>query len=92
MAKIKSSSWLPKGKVQRTAASGRFVTSKHAASLPATTSREAVGKLDVKTYASKSGKASGLLRKIRLPNGDIITTVRGDVMDRALGRGEFKKA
>lgn len=91
MTKTKNSSWLPKGKAQTTAASGRFVTRKHTSSSRAAPPLEAAGKPEVKTSASKSGKASGLLRKIWLPNGDVITTVRGDVMDRALGRGEYKK-
>ena len=40
------------------------------------------GDLDVRS--SVSGR-------IDLPNGQFITTVRKDVMDRALGRGEFRK-
>jgi hypothetical protein len=45
----------------------------------------------------KSGGSSGthyrssVSGRIDLPNGQFITTVRKDVMDRALGRGEFKK-
>jgi len=39
---------------------------------------------------ARSSKGS-VSANIRLPNGDTITTVRRDVMDQALGRGEYKK-
>lgn len=41
--------------------------------------------------ASSRHPRSSVSGKIDLPNGQSITTVRKDVMDRALGRGDFKK-
>lgn len=77
-----SKSWLPKGGkggTYRSAASGRFLTSDVAHSNPSTKVAEG------KSYAhSPSGRFA-------LSDGTVIQTVRKDVMDRALGRGDFKK-
>jgi hypothetical protein len=85
MAKTPTKSWLPK----RNAPSGRFVMAKEASNSPRTTVTESsrnagTGSVSVNLRSSVSGRIS-------LPNGQSITTVRKDVMDRALGRGEFKK-
>ena len=87
MAKTPTKSWLPK----RNGSSGRFLTSKEAASSPRTTVTE-----NIRTAGNSSASVSANFRsnvsgRISLPNGRSITTVRKDVMDSALGRGEFKK-
>jgi hypothetical protein len=81
MAKTTSKSWLPK----RSGSTGRFLTAKEASDSPRTTV--------VEKGSSNSGVhyRSSVSGRIDLPNGQFITTVRKDVMDRALGRGEFKK-
>lgn len=92
MAKMKTSSWLPKGKSHTSAASGKFVSVKRVGGSPATSSTETAGSSGKMTTTAARGRSSSLLRNIRLPNGDVITSIRGDVMDRALRRGDFKKA
>lgn len=82
MAEAKGKSWLPKGGgTYRSSSSGRFVTMKTGEKSPATTVRES-SKKDSGLKASSSFK---------LRNGDSITSVRKDVLDQALSRGEFKK-
>lgn len=81
MAKSPTKSWLPK----RNASSGRFVTEKGDSNAPRTVVTEA-------SRNSSTGQfRSSVSGRINLPNGQFITTVRKDVMDSALGRGEFKK-
>lgn len=80
------SSWLPK----RSSSTGQFVVVKGDASRSART-------LTSETLSEGSNRSgsfhsrSSVSGRIDLPNGQFITTVRKDVMDRALGRGEFKK-
>jgi hypothetical protein len=77
-----SKSWLPKGaksSVRRSSGAGRFVTTHEGASGPSTTINEA---------RSSSASPSGA---ILLRNGTVIKTVRKDVLERALGVGEFRK-
>jgi hypothetical protein len=81
MAKTTSKSWLPK----RSGSTGRFLTAKEASDTPRNTVVEKSGNSSGANYRSS---VSG---RFVLPNGEYITTVRKDVMDRALGRGEFKK-
>jgi hypothetical protein len=82
MAGTKTKSWLPKGGgTHRSSSDGRFITVKSSESSPATTMRE-LSKKEAGLKASSSFK---------LRNGDSITSVRKDVLDRALSRGEFKK-
>ncbi len=77
MPKNQKSSWLPK--------KGSGWVKREA-----TTGRYIVTEgLSVRKSASPRGTVTGA---ISLPNGDSIPTVRKDVMDRALGRGEFKKS
>jgi hypothetical protein len=84
MAKTTSKSWLPK----RSGATGRFLIAKEGSDSPRTT---------VVENTSNDGRSGGthyrssVSGRFVLPNGEYITTVRKDVMDRALGRGEFKK-
>jgi hypothetical protein len=83
MAKMYTKSWLPK---RSTASSGgRFTTVKETSQAPRIFTTQA--SRDVATGQFR-GSVSG---RIDLPNGQFITTVRKDVMDRALGRGEFEK-
>lgn len=100
MAKAPSKSWLP----TRSSKSGQFLTERAGKASPTTTLREgsstkfarlsasgkvsATGKLSASAMGNHRSSVSG---RIDLPNGQSITTVRKDVMDRALGRGEFKK-
>ncbi len=85
MARTTSKSWLPK----RSGATGRFLTAKGTADSPRTSAVEKNAQGDgQKTAAHYRSSVSG---RIDLPNGQFITTVRKDVMDRALGRGDFKK-
>lgn len=80
------SSWLPK----RSTSTGRFVVVKDDSS-------KEIRKLAASTLTERSNRngvahtRSSVSGRIDLPNGQYITTVRKDVMDRALGRGEFKK-
>jgi hypothetical protein len=94
MAKPPAKSWLPKRSApqgqtneSRSATTGRYVTEPGMGKSPRTTIMD--GK------SAKSSPAvvyrSSVSGRIELPNGHSITTVRKDVMDRALGRGEFKK-
>jgi|688.fasta_scaffold408982_3 hypothetical protein len=79
-------SWLPKRSVSSRRLVGVNDDSVHQA-----------GMLAAKTVIEKSNRndntytRSSVSGRIDLPNGQHITTVRKDVMDRALGRGEFKK-
>ena len=91
MSKTNSSSWLPKGKTSRSAVSGRYATVAAAGKSAPTQHKGAAGSGIKEASAPRTGKGGGHSREIRLPNGDVITSVRGDVMDRALGRGDFKK-
>lgn len=85
MAKSPIKSWLP----QRNASSGRFLTKKVASNAPRTVVTETVS--NPSTVSGSVHLRSSVSGRISLPNGQSITTVRKDVMDRALGRGEFKK-
>jgi hypothetical protein len=81
MAKSPTKSWLPK----RNTSTGRFATVNEARNAPRTIVTE------VNPTSSTGQFRSSVSGRIDLPNGQFITTVRKDVMDRALGRGEFKK-
>jgi hypothetical protein len=81
MAKSPTKSWLPK----RGSSTGHFVNVKRASNEPRTVVTETSRTVNSGQFRSS---VSG---RIDLPNGQFITTVRKDVMDRALGRGEFKK-
>lgn len=85
MAKSPIKSWLP----QRNASSGRFLTKKVANNAPRPAVTETVS--NPGTVSGSVHLRSSVSGRISLPNGHSITTVRKDVMDRALGRGEFKK-
>lgn len=95
MSKPGKSSWLPKGgKSYRSAVSGQFVQAgNRAGKAPATTVvstyKGSAPPSKGSGYTVSAGKPS-FSRTISLPNGGILTSVRGDVMDRALGRGPFK--
>lgn len=84
MAKTPSKSWLPK----RSGSTGRFVTAIEGSSSPRTTMSERSSNDGPIVATHYRNSVSG---RFILPNGEYITTVRKDVMDRALGRGEFKK-
>ena len=84
MAKTPSKSWLPK----RGGSTGRFLTDKEGSDRPRTTVVEKSSNDDRSVATHYRSSVSG---RFVLPNGEYITTVRKDVMDRALGRGEFKK-
>lgn len=85
MAKTPPKSWLPK----RSGSTGRFLkASAGTDSPPRTTVVEQSGNSDRGEGIHYRSSVSG---RFVLPNGEYITTVRKDVMDRALGRGEFKK-
>ncbi|PXA95780.1 hypothetical protein DMC47_19030 [Nostoc sp. 3335mG] len=84
MAKTPSKSWLPK----RSGSSGRFLTAKEGSDRARTTETEKIGS---EGRSSNTHYRSSVSGRFVLPNGEYITTVRKDVMDRALGRGEFKK-
>ena len=84
------SSWLPKGR-------GRSIE-------PKATTLDASGEMRVNRDSSKfegAGRAhldsesvlkrSGVTGQYHLPNGDVIKSVRKDVMDRALGRADSKR-
>lgn len=75
-------SWMPKGgkAAGRSASTGQFVTVTSTARSLATTVVETV----------RSGKSS-LSSRYLLRDGTVVTSVRKDVLDRALGRGEFSK-
>ena len=101
MSKAKTSSWMPKKVVRRAATNGQHATVGgepkeagggvvHYKSFKAAKNSGAAALRSV--YFAKAGKGTGLSRTTLLPNGDAITSIRSDVMDRALGRGEFKKA
>lgn len=85
MVKTPTKSWLPK----RSTSTGRFVTVKEAGNAPRTVVTE-TGR-NPGTNSGAVHLRSSVSGRIDLPNGQFITTVRKDVMDRALGRGEFKK-
>ena len=77
-------SWLPR----RSASAGHFLPQAEVARPPRTASTDLASHvLGEKSLTVRSG-VSG---RIDLPNGQFITTVRKDVMDSALNRGEFKK-
>lgn len=84
MAKTPPKSWLPK----RSGSTGRFLTAKEGSESPRTTVVEKSGSDGRSGATHYRSSVSG---RFVLPNGEYITTVRKDVMDRALGRGEFKK-
>lgn len=84
MVKTPPKSWLPK----RSGSTGRFLTAKEGSVSPRTTVVEKSGNDGRSGAAHYRSSVSG---RFILPNGEYITTVRKDVMDRALGRGEFKK-
>ena len=74
-------SWLPR----RSTSKGRFASAKEIVDASRAGATE-------DGHNSGSGEfRSSVSGRIDLPNGQFITTVRKDVMDRALGRGEFKK-
>lgn len=80
-----SNSWMPKGKggTYRVASSGQFIDKK-------TATPPAKGVAPPSKGGSSPSKSSPSSH-FSLRDGTVITSVRKDVMDRALGRGEFGK-
>lgn len=81
------SSWLPKSSGRftvRNSSDGRFVTG---------TNPHIQGPITHKSTAAGNVvfERSGIVGQVQLPNGDTIRTLRKDVLDRALGRGDFEK-
>jgi len=92
MAKSGKSTWMPKGggKSHRSSSSGKFVTAEAAKASPSTT----IVEKNAPSYVAGAvvhSSASSVSRRFSLPNGGVISSVRSDVLDRALSRGDFKK-
>jgi hypothetical protein len=102
MKKSGKTTWMPLAvtKSHRSASNGRIIAAK-SGTIREGGSDKGDGKPHIKSVASSSllssGKTkaevsgSGVTRRFALPNRTVISSVRSDVMDRALSRGEFKK-
>jgi hypothetical protein len=87
MKKAGSSSWMPKGKSHQAAGGDGRASPKEVHASPSKTAPPRAFASGIDDHF----RGSQATQRYSLPNGGTLTSVRRDIMDRALGRGDFKK-